>query len=74
MAAREVAYGDRKTWVFPILRSKTDLCDQFVESSRSCDGKALRMNMIDEIYEVRKRKSIEVNCLSFMSLIPCEKP
>ena len=74
MAAREVAYGDWKTWVFPILRSETDLCDQFVESLRSCDGKALRINMIDEIYKVRKRKCIELNCLSFMALIPCEKP
>jgi hypothetical protein len=30
--AREIGDGDRKTWVFPILRSGTDLCDHFVEN------------------------------------------
>jgi hypothetical protein len=61
---------DRKTWVFLIFRSGTDLCDQFVESLKFCDEKGL----VGCCEEWCGRGRIEMARESFRTLIPYRKP
>ena len=70
VAVHEVAEGDRKSLVFLIFRSGTDLCDQFMESLKSCDEKGL----VGCCEEWCRSGRIKMARESFRALIPCGKP
>ena len=61
---------DRKSWVFLIFRSGTDLCDQFVESLKFCDEKGLVKCYEEWCGSGRFQMARE----SFRALIPYGKP
>ena len=61
---------DRKTWVFFIFRSGTNLCDHFVESLKFCDEKGLIV-CCEEWYGSGR---IVMARESFRALISCGKP
>ena len=68
--ARAEVEFDRKTWVFLIFRSWTDLFDQFVESLKFCDEKGL----VGCCEEWCGSGRIKMARESFRALIPCRKP
>jgi hypothetical protein len=70
VAVHEGVEGDRKSWVFLILRSVTDLCNQFVEGLKSCDEKGF----VGYCEEQCGSRRIEMAHESFRALIPCGEP
>ena len=70
VATHEGVDGDRKSWVFLILRSMTDLCDQFVEGLKSCDEKGFVWYCEEQCGSRRIKMARE----SFRALILCGEP
>ena len=61
-----------KIGILLILKSETDLCDQFLEKSRFEIWSLLEVFVRKKkVWEEKGKKRTELTCVSFRVLIPC---